>query len=186
MDIGEVDWKRLAAALDWYEAAGFRKVSLPWHARQDVIDVTCPSPDRCYRLQGVGTLVGSAEQSFMQAQFDGLLSKGRWVSLTPCFRHEPVFDVLHHPYFMKVELYSNEGGHDGLDVELAGIARRFMETQGAHGIETVRTDVGYDLEIGGIEVGSYSTREHAGHVWTCGTGLAEPRFSQALAAAGKP
>jgi len=185
MDIGEVDWKRLASALDWYEAAGFRKLSLPWHARQDVVDVTCPSPDRCYSLGGFGTLVGSAEQSFMQMQFDGLLPKGRWVSLTPCFRHEPVFDDLHHPYFMKVELYSNEDPHEGLAVEFAGIARRFMAELGAPAIELVQTDIGYDLEIGGIEVGSYSTREHAGHVWTCGTGLAEPRFSQALAAAGK-
>ncbi|RWL22524.1 MAG: hypothetical protein EOR63_32315 [Mesorhizobium sp.] len=180
MDIGEVDWKRLAAALDWYEGAGFRRISLPWHARREVIEVTCPAPERQYALPGVGTLVGSAEQSFMQMQFDGLLPKGRWVSLTPCFRAEPVFDDLHHPYFMKVELYSNEDTQEALDIELAETARRFMRLHGAREVDVVRTYIGYDLEIGGVEVGSYSTREHNGHVWTCGTGLAEPRFSQAV------
>jgi hypothetical protein len=38
-----------------------------------------------------------------------------------------------------------------------------------------------DLEINGIEVGSYSRRSFGGISWTCGTGLAEPRFSMATA-----
>jgi hypothetical protein len=45
---------------------------------------------------------------------------------------------------------------------------------------SVKTDVGYDLEINGIEVGSYGRREVGDFTWVYGTGLALPRFSQAL------
>jgi len=181
MATAETDWALLAKALEWYERSGFRRIELPWHARKETVDVTCPCPERAYPLKGLGTLVGSAEQAFMEAQFDGRLTKGRWVSITPCFRAEPVFDDLHLPYFMKVEIYSNEDAQEGLDLEFAKTARFFMRLHGACPVDLVKTGEGWDLEIAGIEVGSYSCREHAGHRWTCGTGLAEPRFSTAVA-----
>ena len=181
MATAETDWTLLAKAVDWYSKSRFRRIELPWHARKETVAVTCPYPERAYPLKGIGTLVGSAEQAFMEAQFDGRLPKGRWVSLTPCFRSEPVFDDLHLPYFMKVELYSNEDAQEGMDLVFAKTARFFMLLHGARKVDLLRTPEGWDLEIGGVEVGSYSTREHAGHRWTCGTGLAEPRFSTALA-----
>jgi len=175
-----VDWQLLAAALRWYGNRGFKEIALPWHARMETVMVTCPHESFAWSLDGVGTLVGSAEQAFMERQFDGLLPPGRWVSLTPCFRNEGVHDGLHLPYFMKVELYSNEDrGHDGLALEFACTAREFMLEHGANSVELVETDNGFDLEINGIEVGSYNSREHEKSRWTCGTGLAEPRFTLA-------
>ena len=46
---------------------------------------------------------------------------------------------------------------------------------------TPKSDGVADLEIAGIEVGSYGIRHHelVGH-WAFGTGLAEPRYSQAM------
>ena len=45
----------------------------------------------------------------------------------------------------------------------------------------VKTDEGYDLEINGIEVGSYGARYHAKiGWWAYGTGLAEPRYTTAM------
>ena len=44
-------------------------------------------------------------------------------------------------------------------------------------VERVKTAEGYDLQIGGVEVGSYGVRSHRGFKWAYGTGLAEPRFS---------
>lgn len=38
----------------------------------------------------------------------------------------------------------------------------------------------YDLEINNIEVGSYGIRQYKNLFWVYGTGLAEPRFSQAI------
>lgn len=180
MATAKTDWGLLAKALDWYSAHGFRRLELPWHARKETVDITCPRSEMVFPLKGFGVLVGSAEQAFMEAQFEGRLPKGRWLSLTPCFRAEPVLDDLHLPYFMKVELYSNENLQEGLDLEFARTAATFMRLHGAPNVGVVKTDEGWDLEIGGIEVGSYSTREHAGHCWTCGTGLAEPRFSTAI------
>lgn len=178
--MGTVDWGLLARALDWYASQGFRRLDLPWTASPDACAVTCPDLSRAWSLEGEGQLVGSAEQAFMQEQFDGHLRPGRYVALTPCFRNEPVRDRLHLPYFMKVELYSNEAVQSGLDLEFAKTARFFMLLSGAREVEVVKTDEGYDLEIAGIEVGSYSCRSHSGHAWTCGTGLAEPRFSTAV------
>lgn len=173
-----VNWSLLSGALKWYESRGFRQVSLPWHTRKEVNMITCPEPSMCFDLPGFGGLVGSAEQSFMERHFDGMLEPGRWVSLTPCFRNEPVFDETHLPYFMKVELYSNELEETGdRALEFAILAKKFMDSVGVNTAQIVDTNIGYDLEINGIEVGSYSTRSHKDFVWTCGTGLAEPRFS---------
>jgi hypothetical protein len=55
-----------------------------------------------------------------------------------------------------------------------------MEEETSHAVDLVMTAEGYDLEIGGIEVGSYAARTADGMSWTCGTGLAEPRFSTAI------
>lgn len=43
-----------------------------------------------------------------------------------------------------------------------------------------KVDYGYDLLLSGIEVGSYGFREYKNNKWIYGTGLAEPRFSQAF------
>jgi hypothetical protein len=68
-------------------------------------------------------------------------------------------------------------------LEIARLAREFFLTVGgadAAARRLVTTEDGLDVEIGGIEVGSYGTRLHEGFSWNYGTGLAEPRFSSAL------
>jgi hypothetical protein len=124
-------------------------------------------------------LVGSAEQAFMQAQWQGVLPPGRYVSMTPCFRREDQVTETHKRYFMKVELYASGDANPDTALEFANIAREFMHGETDQRIDLVTTSEGYDLEIGGIEVGSYSARQGGGMSWTCGTGLAEPRFTTA-------
>jgi hypothetical protein len=124
-------------------------------------------------------LVGSAEQAFMQAQYQGMLPAGRYVSLTPCFRREERVTETHKRYFMKVELYASCDASPETALEFANIARDFMRGETDQPIDLVETAEGWDLEIGGIEVGSYSARQGGGMSWTCGTGLAEPRFTTA-------
>ncbi len=46
-------------------------------------------------------------------------------------------------------------------------------------VEIVATDEGWDLEVNGIEVGSYGFRQSGGRRWACATGLALPRFDVA-------
>jgi phospholipase/lecithinase/hemolysin len=90
-----------------------------------------------------------------------------------------VVDDLHQKQFMKVELYSNEVNQTDLAVVFATIAKQFFYHHAYTEAQLVETAEGFDLEVGGIEVGSYSSRVYSGHAWTCGTGLAEPRFSTA-------
>jgi hypothetical protein len=176
--VAVVDWKLIGMAIDFYESRGFKRLDVPWAVSLATSSVTCPDTSRMYPF-GDMVLVGSAEQSFMEAQFLSSLAPGRYVSCTPCFRNEPVVDELHQKYFMKVELYSNEADQSGLDLEFAELAQLFLDAHADTEAEIVTTGEGVDLEVAGIEVGSYSSRVHNGCAWTCGTGLAEPRFSTA-------
>lgn len=175
MDV--VDWRILADAMEFYRSAGYRIVELPWFQPDEVLMITCPTPERIVAASGIGGLVGSAEQAFVGLDMKGTLGKGRFVACTPCFRNEPTIDRLHRVGFMKVELYRNDFVHDDAVAEMIDLASRFMA--GAVGRVPIRrtTDEGFDLEIGGIEVGSYGRRAIPGLSWVYGTGAAEPRLS---------
>lgn len=79
---------------------------------------------------------------------------------------------------MKVELI--DVGRDSTD-ELTHLCRHWFEQLSGYSVDIVATEIGLDLELGGIELGSYGYREHNDLKWTYATGLAEPRFSQAVA-----
>lgn len=177
-----INWTLIGRATGFYSSKGFTLLEMPWAVDRDVAAVTCLDRGRMFPFED-RVLVGSAEQSFMEAQFNQELQPGRYVACTPCFRNEPVVDQLHQKWFMKVELFSNEPQQQGLALEFAKLAQKFVRDftwHPEHGYleaEIVATEEGYDLEVAGIEVGSYSTRTYGGHTWTCGTGLAEPRLS---------
>jgi seryl-tRNA synthetase len=179
----EINWKLLVDALEFYKGQGFNEIPVDWHVPQASHNVTCSDPARMFHLKDYGVLVGSAEQAFIDMQLDGRLPQGRFVALTPCFRDEGAArDDLHALYFMKVELYSTlpDAVEHSERHHLCLHARNFMETRASLPIRSVPTEDGVDLEINGIEVGSYSRRSFGGISWTCGTGLAEPRFSMAI------
>ena len=195
-----IDWSLLARAVVFYQEQGFKYVELPWAVSRESVAITCPRPEFTAEVDGLGSLVGSAEQAFLHMDLAGKLGKGRFCALTPCFRLGDYEDDLHHPYFMKVELYANNA--EGISImmgedEVAPPEARAMmsllhmmsivgqfnkaelgpeEIENVHGVQTSE---GYDIELNGIEIGSYGVREHNGHTWVYGTGVAEPRFSQA-------
>ncbi|MCZ7862508.1 hypothetical protein O9X98_14130 [Agrobacterium salinitolerans] len=173
------NWARLARALDYYSSNGFLRVELDWSAPKDICSITCPDEGRMFAFDDE-YLVGSAEQAFMDAQNLGSLPAGRYVALTPCFRREPVVSETHLRHFMKVELFASHDARDELAYEFGLLAADFMQRETSHVVELVATEEGYDLEIAGLEVGSYAARTANGMSWTCGTGLAEPRFSTAV------
>lgn len=180
----EINWKLLIDALEFYKGNGFTEIPAAWHVPRETHNITCSDPGRMFQLKDYGVLVGSAEQAFIDMQLNGRLPQGRFVALTPCFRDEGAArDALHALYFMKVELYSTlpDAVEYGERDDLCRHARNFMATRTALPVRSVPTEEGVDLEINGIEVGSYSRRSFGGISWTCGTGLAEPRFSMATA-----
>lgn len=172
----EID--RLALAKKLYDRLGFRLVDVPWIIDRKYSMVTCP--DEKYLMPTVsGDLVGSAEQAFVQLDHRGQLGLGRFMAITPCFRNE-ADDEWHRPYFMKLELYSNID--DTPDYLIQSATSTLMAMLGGYSadLSIEQTDEGQDILLDGIELGSYGVREFDGLKWAYGTGLAEPRFSQAF------
>lgn len=82
---------------------------------------------------------------------------------------------------MKVELYRNHVVDDVSVMEVLSEALGFFRGFFGMDARSVRTVEGWDIEAGGIELGSYGKRSHASLSWVYGTGVALPRLTQAQA-----
>lgn len=177
-------WQNLARMGEHYTRLGFQDLPQPWVASHRAIHATLPTGAASTTLNDGQILVGSAEQAFIDCMLAGRMRPGRWQATTPCFRREPVFDALHHPYFMKLELidYMPESAEAALEsmVRQVSCALDNLLPIGGVAIQTEKTEIGWDLTLRGQEIGSYGIREHAGHQWVYGTGIAEPRFTTLL------
>lgn len=172
--MSNISMARMIRAVEFYSKLGYTLVDAPQCVDLDVSQHTKPAgvPETFHR--GIKVYVGSAEQSFLQMRRDGELTAGRYMAVTPCVRHEPVLDSTHYQVFLKLELISVGLSEDRL---LCSHAKEFFNSEGVL-TEEVITDIGVDLESGGIELGSYGTRTMLdGTQYTYGTGLAEPRMS---------
>lgn len=177
-----INWQNIAKAIDFYTVHGFEYIETPWIVDYKTIEITCPDPQKIITVDESGGtlhgLVGSAEQGFLQLVLDGKLSGVNYVSAGSCFRLEKE-DELHQSQFFKVELFSKcINGDRAIQAsrELLRRANKFMNYQAVE----VQTEEGFDLEINGVEVGSYGARFHSKiGWWAYGTGVAEPRYSYA-------
>jgi len=181
-----VDWAKLGAAMSFYEGRGYTPIEVPWVVDPATIRMTSSEP--YWPTQG-GALVASAEQSFLQLCNDGKLTPGQYVACSPCFRNDEP-DDLHLPYFMKVELFVlyNDNNVSQTNAAIIGMDAQkfFSKYTDFENLPFERTDQGLDITLGGIEIGSYGVRTVNGLTWTYGTGIAEPRFSEALSRLKRP
>lgn len=189
----QIGWSRIGRAVDFFISKGFRYVEVPWIVNDKYVKVTYPKdcPEEHAFQTKLGTIVGSAEQSFIALDAEGLIGPSeRLVAVSPCFRDHQPDDHVHRNYFIKVELFSKDKALRAN--KLMTIAGEFFAKEGAI-LETKKTKVGLDWEMNGLEIGSYGNRKTVLTVnnsygipqkkeiaWSYGTGLAEPRFSQAL------
>ncbi len=176
-----IDWQRLAHAVSFYDNRGFEYLEVDWLIPEKTLLITAPGETCVMRVPGQGGLIGSAEQSLLHLHAQGKLGKGQFMACTPCFRNEAHPDHLHQKHFMKVELYQT---HPVDEIGLHGLietVRQFFRYQlpDPTVLTLEKTEDGWDLLVNGIEVGSYGIRRHGDMAWIYGTGLAEPRFSQA-------
>lgn len=174
-----IDWARIAAAEEFYAAAGFTPVAVPWVVGDAAYRATLPADASPYATLG-GYLVASGEQSFLQLLDQGVDLCAAQCT-TPCFRDED-HDSWHAPYFLKVELLRADDTSDAALEAMIDTAASFLSTY----IPVTRLrlpDGSTDLVTAdGVELGSYGRRRRHGHTWLFGTGVAEPRLAAAIAA----
>ena len=173
-----IDYKKIADAVDYYIGLGYKYIEVPWLVSKETIDMT--KPDWCRSFDTyLGSLVASGEQSFLEIR-DKLEQNKRYVCVTPCFRDENPVDRLHQNYFMKVELIHVEPDNWESMLQMREDATRFFKRYSYNIKYSIQVPNEMDIEINGIEVGSYGFREYNGFKWVYGTGCAEPRLSQAI------
>lgn len=174
----EINWGRIGRAVEFYKALGYTYVELPWTASENYMQATI---GRVHMLNSdLGFLVGSAEQAFIERDGKRNLPKGKYVACTPCFRDD-VKDDTHNKTFMKVEIYQNDVVSPSEMTRTLANVRKFLVQEGAKPEIVVRETIDeVELEVNGIEVGSYGMREYGNIKWIYATGLAEPRLSKAL------
>lgn len=174
-----IDYQIFSDALIYYPSKGYSRIEAPWTVTRAVSDMTKPEGIEDWFIPSKNkTLVGSGEQSFLYLYLKGFLPKGKFVTVTPCFRNEP-FDVIHTKYFMKAELIDTvDVSKNGLDF-MVEVAHDFIGDRigDKAKLEVVSTEDGFDIEWDGYELGSYGIRECPYLRWVYGTGAAEPRLS---------
>lgn len=183
-----IDWRKLNDAIEYYTDHGYRFISVPWIVPRDTTDITKPLERRPVSTF-MGDLVGSGEQGFIQLMKEGKLPRGKYCCLTPCFRDEEVYDEIHLPYFMKVELintgkYPFSAWHavedmadDALEFLNQGVYCKRIELEDRTCVEGKSIDIVTSTKS--IELGSYGHRKFDDLEWVYGTGIAEPRYSYA-------
>ncbi len=170
-----IDYSILGKFFSYYQSRGFEAIETPWAVSKDTIRHTLdPECLKRFILKDDTVLVGSAEQGFL-AIYDDLEPNKKYMSVGPCFREESDLNDLHFNQFIKLELFV-KGECDLLSTVAIAILSLYSGT----GPVVERTPQGKDLYLNGIEVASSYIQKKDGLVWSCATGLALPRFQQAL------
>lgn len=182
-----ISTKILYEALQYYSKLGYQMIDVPLVVDLDVSAHTKPDgvpelyhgkvgdSDRCY--------VASGEQSFIQLHKEGKLSDGKYMAVTPCYRHERYVSDTHYLMFMKLELIVVGVPRECMDnyiCKVSNDASKFLESINIKGqVEYVECTRSVDiLSKDGVELGSYGYREMLdGTGYVYGTGCAFPRVS---------
>lgn len=166
------------SAMSFFKDKGYRFITVPMLVDEDVVNLTLPSDcaakyhnDKCY--------VGSAEQSIYQLIKEGKDLPSKVLAITPCQRDDTI-DEFHQEIFLKIELACTDNTVTYHDIAIDVMEYYNTLTDNAKYVDFTDFDNTCDIEINTIEVGSYGMREYNGRIIHFGTGLALPRFLQAI------
>lgn len=184
-----INYSLISQAIDFYIEYDYKYIEVPWLVSLDAIQSTFVGDaaqfsykDNNYKTN-ISYPVASAEQSFVQMLLDNKLAEdGKYVAVTPCFRPTEN-DETHNPYFMKVELIHILDNKSDSNIKLENViceAKSFFRMTTHKNAKEVKTNIGTDLYMEDIELGSYGIRNYKHLSWIYGTGLAEPRLSMVL------
>lgn len=177
-----IDYVRIAEAIEYYQHRGYIPVEVPWTADAQYINIVLPPDKFSMYCPQLGQLITTAEQSLLQwANETGRM--GKFQTTTPCFRAFED-DELHHPYFIKTELFINDPKQVTSATLHTVLAEAYALLSDYLPVRVIETGENmYDIidDWYEIELGSYGMRSHplVGR-WIFGTGLAEPRMSHVI------
>lgn len=177
-----IDYNIIARSIPFYESAGFQRIESPWTVTPAISNITKPHGAKDMPITGKDkVLVASGEQSFLSMYNKGFLPKGRFQSVTPCFRDES-FTPFHTKYFIKNELIITDVVDEKTLKFMIDTAVEFFTEIGLGvKVKSVSSVLpSYDIEFEGIELGSYGIRRCDFLYWIYGTGVAEPRLSKVM------
>ena len=180
-----ISYKNLADSIDYYQSHGYIRIEAPWLVPPCIDDITKPVDKKHYMLKhNDKCLVASGEQSFLYLYLKENLPKGRFQTITPCFRDER-YDLYHEKYFMKNELIITDEISDITLSQIINDAFNFFSNKviNKEKLQIIQTDIGFDIIYNlnngkAVELGSYGIRECEFLQWVYGTGCAEPRLSK--------
>ena len=99
-----INYKIIQDSIEYYQNCGFQRIESPWTVTDTIANITKPEGASNFSITEKNkVLVASGEQSFLYLYNKGFLPKGRFQTVTPCFRDEK-FDDYHTKYFIKNEL----------------------------------------------------------------------------------
>lgn len=172
-----INYKLLDDSVIYYTEKGFTRIEAPWTVSPYVDDITRPKNKTPFQLNiNNKRLVASGEQSFLYLYLKEYLPFGTYMCITPCFRNESI-DYLHMQYFIKNELIKTDIVNEDELQKIIKISFDFFQKYFKIELSIVKTDTGYDINIGDDELGSYGIRECGFLKWIYGTACAEPRLS---------
>jgi hypothetical protein len=171
-----INYQYIQNSIEFYESKGFSRVESPWTVTEAIDNITKPKDKISFQLKhNDKCLVASGEQSFLYLYLKDFLPKGQFQTVTPCFRYES-FDFLHSKYFIKNELIKTDKVNESELLNIVDICLNFYKKY-IPKAEVIKTDIGFDIQVDGNELGSYGIRSCDFLDWIYATGCAEPRLS---------
>ena len=176
-----IDYNLLNYALEHYNKKGYERIEVPWMVSEWVDSLTRPKDVKgLHVVEKNKNLIASGEQGFLYLMLKGYLPKGKYQTITPCFRNDS-YDFTHSKVFMKIELI------DTLDMNVDHMIADslelfedlFKDNKDLLAISPQK-DGSFDIDFSVTELGSYGIREAQSLKWAYGTGLAEPRTSRLI------
>lgn len=176
-------------SIEFYTEHGFVRIESPWTISSAISNITKPPGCNDFTIAEKNkVLVASGEQSFLALYNKGFLPKGKFQTVTPCFRDE-TFTPLNTKYFIKNELIKTDKVDESELQSLITTAQQFFARWiGETTVVVVPTKEGisYDILYNNVELGSYGIRKCDFLTWIYGTGVAEPRLTMTMQKYGIP
>ena len=175
-----IDYDKLNNSVNYYNNHGFNRIEVPWLVTEAVDAITRPKNVQPYVVEAKKkNLIASGEQGFLYLYLKEYLPKGKFQTVTPCFRNDS-FDFTHTKYFMKNEIIRtdlvNKISLDEIVENSLKLFQQYFTTE----LSVITSPDGYDINYGEYELGSYGIRECEFLKWVYGTGWAEPRMSKLI------